>query len=112
MLFRSGIVEYIYQDGKLSKEIWQSCESPSIDDFFNDNYTKNETDINSLYEYTESEELDGDKRVVTIRKYNSKDNTLVKKTIRTYDNMQDRLICQTEVHLTIEQWVEETIYQY
>lgn len=107
-----GIVEYIYQDGKLSKEIWQSCESPSIDDFFNDNYTKNETDINSLYEYTESEELNGDKRVVTIRKYNSKDNTLVKKTIRTYDNMQDRLICQTDVHLTIEPCVEETIYQY
>ena len=106
-----GIVEYIYQDGKLSKEIWQSCESPSIDDFFNDNYTKNENDI-SGYRYTESEELNGDERVVTIRKYNSKDNALIKKTICTYDTIYNRIIREIQLLFGVESMVEETIYQY
>ena len=106
------IAEYIYQDGKLSKEIWYSCESLSIDDFFDDNYTKNKNDIRNLYEYTESEELCGEERVVTIREYNSKDNTLIKKTIRTYENIHDRIIRQTELYIMNESYVKETIYQY
>ena len=107
-----AIGEYIYQDGKLSKEIWYSCESPSIEDFFNGNYTKNENDILDQLQYTESEVQIGDERVVTVRKYDSKDNTLIGKTISTYDTIYNRIIRKIQLYKGTESIVEETIYQY
>ena len=106
------VVEYTYQDGKLFKEICYRCESSSIEEFFNGDYTKNENEIVWQYQYAESEELNGDERVVTVRKYNLTDNTLVKKTIRIYDNSHDRIIRKIELFLSGVQWVDETIYQY
>jgi hypothetical protein len=106
------VVEYTYQDGKLFKEICYRCESSSIEEFFNGDYTKNEDEIVRRYQYAESEELNGDERVVTVRKYDLTDNTPVKKTIRIYDNSHDRIIRKIELFLSGEQCVDETIYQY
>lgn len=105
------ITEYIYQGGKLYKEIRYNCESPSVEDFFNGEYTKNENDITG-YKYIESEEQNSDERVVVIKKYDMSNNTLLNKTICTYDSIYNRIIRKIQLFFGVESMVEETIYQY
>ena len=111
-VFRFCIREYIYQDGKLHKEIWYSSESPSIEDFFNGNHTKNENDITREFGYVQSESQNGDERVVIIKTLDMLNNTLCEKTICTYDTIHNRIVRKIEVFFSSEPMVVETIYEY
>ena len=106
------IADYIYQDGMSTKEIFYRCESPSIDDFFEGNYTK--CDDVEESEKTDSFEETGNFGIHTVRVRDLQDNRVFLKTISVYDIPSDNIIRKTHITFgqSTEAVVEETIYKY
>ena len=106
------IADYIYQDGMSTKEIFYRCESPSIDDFFEGNYTK--CDDVEESEKTDSFEETGNFGIHTVRVRDLQDNRVFLKTISVYDIPSDNIIRKTQITFgqSDETLVEENIYSY
>jgi hypothetical protein len=106
------IADYIFQDNMTMKEISYRCESPSIDDFFKDNYTK----CNDVDEIVRTEYLEeiGDEGTCISRLYDLKEDRILSKTISVYNISSNNIVRKT--HITYgqsdETLVEETIYSY
>lgn len=106
------IADYIFQDNMTMKEISYRCESPSIDDFFEGNYTKC-NDVDEIVRTKYLEEI-GDEGICTFRLYDLKEDRILSKTISVYSISSDNIIRKTQITFgqSTEAVVEETIYKY
>ena len=111
ILFR--IEELIYEGDELRKQIYHMCDSPSLEDFYDGNYTIiAESDVE--VELTKSEEQVGDERIVTIKSHNTTSGAIDSKTISTYDAASNCIKRKLLVNYFDDNIVEveETEYEY